>query len=181
MPPNDPPSIDAPGTHSPSVYADDTSLFDLGTVELFVVTVLRLWVAGYGDAARPAEWPSAFRAAGVEPGGAPAFGSLMRIIAGAARRGLDMRATSCRGLGRDEGKMLHLVSLLQRDRRVEAAAILGDWLPPAAVRLAARHAGAFAAGLAQAGLVVPLRHAQAAAVSRLTAYGHAAPGLALLQ
>jgi hypothetical protein len=179
MPPNDPPTIDA--SESPSVYADDTSLFDLGTVELFVVTVLRLWVAGYGDAAWRAQWPSAFRAAGIEPGGAPAFGSLMRTIAGAAHRSLDMRATACRRLGRDEGKMLHLVSLLQRDRMVEAVAVLGDWLPPAAVRLAARHASAFAAGLAHAGLVVPLRHAQAAVVSRLTAYAHAAPGLALLQ
>ena len=65
-----------PQPNSPPVYADDTSLFDLGTPELFIVTVLRLWAAGRGDPIRPTDWPSAFRAAGVERRGASAFGSL---------------------------------------------------------------------------------------------------------
>jgi hypothetical protein len=105
----------------------------------------------------------------------------MRVVAGAARRPLDLRPRLCRGLGRDEGRLLRLISLLQRDRRVEASAVLADLLPPAVVRLAARAAGELAAALAEAGLLVPLRHAEAAALHRLAACAHATPVLALLQ
>jgi hypothetical protein len=181
MPQNHPSSINSEGTNGFSVYADDTTLFDLCTAELFLVTVLRLWAAGHGGSIPPAEWPSAFRAAGIERGGAPAFGSLMWVVAGAARHPLDVRPRHCRGLGHDEGLLLRLISLMQRDRLVEASTILAEWLPTAAVRLAAREAGALAAALAQAGLIVPLRHAEAAVVSRLAACAHATPGLALLQ
>jgi hypothetical protein len=170
-----------PQPNPPLVYADDTSLFDLRTPELFIVTVLRLWAAGRGDLIRSTDWPSAFRAAGVEQRGASAFGSLMRVVAGAARRPLDIRARQCRGLGRDEGMLLRLISLMQRDRMVEASAILANWLPPAAVRLAACDARSLAAAFSRAELIVPLRHAEAASWSSLTAYAHATPGLALLQ
>ena len=172
MPQRNPPFAD-----SPSVYAKDTTLFDLGTAELFVVTVLRLW----GDRAPLADWRSAFRAAGMAPGGAPAFGSLMWVVAGAARRALDVRERHSPGLGRDEGMLLRLISLLQRDRVMEAAPVLAEWLPAAAVRLAMREAGVLAAALSGVGLIVPLRHVEAAAVSRLAACAHATPGLALLQ
>src|ERR1700685_3740899 len=103
-------------TDCPSVYADDTTLFDLGTAELFVVTVLRLWA----DPAPPADWRNEFRVAGMVPEGEPAFGSLMWVVACAARRALDVRERHCPGLGRDEGMLLRLISLLQRDRAVEA-------------------------------------------------------------
>jgi hypothetical protein len=172
MPQRNPPFADCR-----SVYADDTMLFDLGTAELFVVTVLRLWA----DPVPLADWRSAFRAAGIAPGGAPAFGSLMWVVAGAARRALDVRERRCRGLGRDEGMLLRLISLLQHDRAVEAASVLAEWLPPAAVRLAAPEAGVLAVALARVGLIVPLRHVEAAALSRLAACAHATPGLALLQ
>jgi hypothetical protein len=172
MPPHNPPFADCR-----SVYADDTTLFDLGTAELFVVTVLRLWA----DPAPLADWRSAFRVAGALPGGAPAFGSLMWVVAGAARRALDVRERRCPALGRDEGMLLRLISLLQRDRTVEAAAVLAEWLPPAGVRLAAREAGMLAMALAGAGLMVPLRHVEAAELSRLAACAHATPGLVLLQ
>jgi hypothetical protein len=181
MPQNHPSPINSERPNSFSVYAEDTTLFDLCTAELFVVTALRLWAARRGDSTQPADWPSAFRAAGIEQGGAPAFGSLMWVVAGAARYPLDVRARPCRGLGRDEGLLLRLISLMQRDRLVEASAILAEWLPAAAVRLAAREAGALAAALAEAGLIVPLRHAEAAVVSRLAVCAHATPGLALLQ
>jgi hypothetical protein len=172
MPHRNPPFAD-----SPSVYADDTILFDLGTAELFVVTVLRLWA----DPAPLADWRSAFRAARMAPGAAPAFGSLMWVVAGAARRALDVRERQCRELGRDEGMLLRLISLLQRDRVVEAASVLAEWLPPAGVRLAAREAEILADALAGAGLIVPLRHVEAAALPRLAVCAHATPGLALLQ
>jgi hypothetical protein len=179
-------SVDPQAVRARSVYAEDTTLFDLCTAELFVVTVLRLWAAGGADSAPPEYcqseyWLGAFRAAGIAHGAVPAFGSLLRVVAGAARLPLDVRPRPCRWLGRDEGRLLRLISLLQRDRRVEASAVLADLLPPAAVRLAARAAGVLAAALAEAGLLVPLRHAEAAALHRLAACAHATPGLALLQ
>lgn len=176
MPSNNPP----PGGLA-SVYAEETTLFDLCTAELFVVTVLRLWMSGGDDLDRPDYWQRAFHAAGTAPGGAPAFGSLMRVVAGAARQPLDVRPRTCRGLGRDEGVVLRVISLLQSERRGEASRLLVTWLPPAAARLAVRPAESLAMELAGAGLLVPLRHAEAARVRRLAACAHATPGLALLQ
>ncbi|HWB50718.1 MAG TPA: hypothetical protein VG651_16540 [Stellaceae bacterium] len=175
------PSDDRPPTGPASVYADDTTLCDLCTAELFVVTVLRLWRSGANDPDRPEYWARAFRAAGIATGGAPAFGSLMRVVAGAARHPLDVRPRACRRLGRDEDLLLRLISMLQGDRRGEASRLLDVWLPPAAAGLATRPAEALAMALAGVGLVVPLRHAEAAALSRLAACAHATPGLALLQ
>ena len=166
---------------SQSVYPADTTLFDLCTAELFIVTVLRLWAPRHGCGVEAPDWASAFRVAGITREGTAAFGSLMWIIAGAARRALGIRPRHCRGLGHDEGLLLRLISLLQRDRASEAATVLAEWLPPAGARLAAREAGKLANALAGAGLVVPLRHAEAAALHRLAACAHATPGLALLQ
>ncbi len=174
-------SADQSPADMPSVYGEDTTLFDLCTAELFIVTVLRLWMNGADDPSRPDHWQRAFRAAGIAPRGAPAFGLLVRVVAGTARHGLDVRPRRCRGLGRDEGILLRVVSLLQRNRHTEAAARLDAWLPPAAARLAVGPAARLAAALADAGLVVPLRHAEAAALHRLAACAHATPGLALLQ
>jgi len=174
------PSNNPPASGLASVYAEDTTLFDRCTAELFVVTVLRLWVNGGDDPDRPDYWQRAFRAAGA-PGGAPAFGSLMRVVAGAARQPLDVRPRTCRGLGRDEGLVLRMISLLQSDRCGEGSRLLAAWLSPAAARLAIRPAVCLATALAGAGLIVPLRHAEAARVHRLAACAHATPGLALVQ
>ena len=92
MPSNDPPSA-----RLASVYGEDTTLFDLCTAELFVVTVLRLWMLGDDDFDRPDYWQRAFRVAGIAPGGAQALGSLMRVVAGAARRPLDVRRAPAAG------------------------------------------------------------------------------------
>jgi hypothetical protein len=164
-----------------SVYGENTTLFDLCTAELFVVTVLRLWMHGDDDPDRPDYWRRAFRVAGIAPGGAPAFASLMRVVAGAARCPLDVRPRPYCGLGRDEGAVLRVISLLQRDCRRELCRLLAAWLPPTAARLAVRPAGSLAVALAGAGLLVPLRHPEAAGLHGLAACAHATPGLALLQ
>jgi hypothetical protein len=175
------PSNNPPAGGLASVYAEDTTLFDLCTAELFVVTVLRLWMSGGDDPDHPAYWRRAFGVAGIAPGGAPAFGSLMRAVAGAALQPLDVRQRTCRGLGRDEGLLLRLISLLQSDCVDEASKLLAAWLPPAAARLVSRPAECLATALAGAGLMVPLRHAEAARVHRSAACAHATPGLALVQ
>jgi hypothetical protein len=169
-----------PQCRDPLVYAADTDLATLGTAELLIVAALRLWVAIQQDPAGDvADWRGAFAAAGIAPGGACGFGGLMRILAAPARRPFDVRQLYCRRLGRDEGRLLHRVSLVQRGRSEAATALLALWLPPAAVRHAAVRAGDFAAALADAGLVVPLRRAEAA-LGRLPACAHAMPGLALV-
>jgi hypothetical protein len=75
-------------------------------------------------------------AAGIEDEGAPAFDILFRIVLQSAKRPLDVRCPCCAHLGKDEAWLLQLASLLQRERLEEAAAVLGEWLPPSALRMA---------------------------------------------
>jgi hypothetical protein len=164
-----------------SAYAEDTTLYDLGPAELFIVTVLRLWAGEHGGAPAAANWMNAFRAAGIEAGSAPAFDSLMWAVAGAAAGPLDLRDRRCRRLGRDEAVLLRLLSLSQHRRPTEAKVLLTGWLPRAATHLTMRAADKVAAGLATAGLIVPLRHSEAAALCTLAPCAHATPGLALVQ
>jgi hypothetical protein len=167
-------------TPPPLVYAAKTPLTDLQTAELFAVMSLRLWVAALRDpTAVTLGWRSGFDAAGIDDAGGDAFDALFRIVAASALRTLDVRCTRCAELGEDEGRLLQLLSLLQRRRSVEAAAILADWLPSAAKRLALVSAQGFAASLLEGGLMIPLRHAEAAGAIRSGAY--ADRGLALVQ
>jgi hypothetical protein len=80
-------------------------------------------------------------------------------------------------LGADEARLLQLFSLLQREMNDPAVAILADWLPPSAVRLAARVGGALAVALRDGALIVPLRHREAAVCHR---WADAAPGVVLV-
>ena len=170
-----------PAISPPPVYAEDTKLTELGTAELFIVTVLRLWVFGRLETGNAVvDWQSAFVAAGIEKQGVPAFGCFMDIIASAAVQSVRVRPPRCMMLGRDEGRLLQLISLFQRDRRELAVSLLAAWLPAAAVRLAERVGQALAAALAAGNLIVPLRHAEAAEYRRSALSAHATPGLALL-
>jgi hypothetical protein len=138
-------------------YPTNVPIEALRTPELFVLAALRHWVAPQRDPAGDhGDWRGAFRAAAIEDI-APSFDALCRIIGTAALAPLDVRCVRCARLGEDEAWMLQLVSLLQRDRIVEAAAILEHWLPRAAARIAFAHAGSFAAAMAGAGLIVPHR------------------------
>ncbi len=146
----------------PHVYAPETPLQELGTAELFLVSVARLWLARRRDpdGAGP-DWRAGFRAADIGGDGAGAFVGLCRIVGVAARRRLDVRRRADPILGVDEAWFLRIVSLLQHGRAADAAAILTDWLPTAAVRLALPQATRLAAALDAAGLRVPLRHGEA--------------------
>ena len=161
------------------VYAVDAPLAELATAELFVVSALRLWALPHRDpgGSHP-DWRGGFFAAGIDDEGMTAFDVLLRIAATAAKRPLDVRCLRCPRLGEDEAWLLQLVSLLQRRRRGEAAAILGEWLPPAAQRMALMPAEGFADALGAVGLGIVLRHPEAAGG---TAAAGADRGLALLQ
>lgn len=142
-------------------YPDATPLKTLATPELVLVTTLRLWVAavcGPVDERNPDNlWYSGLAAAGVSEEGSMAFHELMEAIVLATSVPLDFRPAHCKLLGRDEGRLLQTVSLLQRNRKLEAASILSDWMPPAGCRLAGTHALLLAEVLVQAGLTMPLR------------------------
>ena len=165
-------SIDRPV----SVYAANEPLQRLGTAELFVVSSLRLWVLPHRDPTgiHP-DWRRGFVAAGIEETGAPDFDRLFTTIATAARRSLDVRCLRCARLGADEGLLLQLLSLLQRDRVAAASPIIADWLLLAAARMALPPARGYAAALQEGGLTIPLRHREAAGAS------HFDRGLALVQ
>jgi hypothetical protein len=149
------------------VYRSDVQLAELRVAELFIVTLLRLWTAPHrAPAASHPDWRDGFAAAGMGRDGFDAFDALFRIVLAAARRPLDLRCRHSARLGADEAWFLQLVMLLQRARRAEAAAILADWLPPAAARMALMPALGFAGALAAAGIAVPLRHSEAAEIHR---------------
>ena len=159
-------------------YPQDTPISELRTAELFVLAAMRLWAAPHRDPGKAhPDWRGSFTAAGIDETGMPGFDSLMRILATAALSPLDVRCARCAKLGEDEAWMLQLVSLLQRDQMVEAAAILEHWLPRAGARVAFAYAVEFAAAMAGAGLLVPHRPGSIVA----TVHGvRTAPSLALV-
>jgi hypothetical protein len=147
-------------------YPTNAPIEALRTPELFVLAALRHWVAPHRDpGGAHGDWRGAFQAAAIEETGAPSFDAFCRILGAAAVAPLDVRCVKCARLGEDEAWLLQLVSLMQRDRVIEAAAILEHWLPRAAARIAFAHVGSFAAAMASARLVVPHRPGVAAATS----------------
>lgn len=166
----------------PPVYAARTPLAELQTAELFVVMSLRLWVLALRDPTSVTlGWRSGFDAAGLDAAGRGAFDALFRTVAATALRSLDVRCPRCGELGEDEGRFLQLLSLLHCGRSDGAAAILADWVPRAASRLALISAQGFAASLQDGGLPIPLRHVEAGGTSRSGAMAYADRGLALVQ
>lgn len=164
------------------VYAPDMPVADLRTAELFVVALLRLWILpGTDPAGIHPDWRQGCVRAGIAAEGVAAFDALFRVVAVAALRTLDVRCLRCARLGGDEAWLLQFLSMVQQRREDDAAGILGNWLPPAAVRLAMAPARQFAMALAAHGLHVPRRHAEAAVVDRLAPFAHAARGLTLVQ
>jgi hypothetical protein len=141
----------------PAVYPADTPIAELQTAEMFLVATLRLWAAPHRDPTEHhAHWHQGFAAARLEDG-MTAFDALLRIVATAAQRLLDVRCVHCLHLGEDEAWFLQLISLLQRNRRQDAAMIMADWLPPAAARVALPYGIVLAAAMEGHGLTVPHR------------------------
>jgi hypothetical protein len=164
------------------VYAPNTPLADLCTAELFVVASSRLWPLPFLDPARVhPDWRQGFACAGIGKDGVESFDALLHILATAAPQGLDVRCPRCAHLGEDEGRLLQLTSLFQQRRGDDATAILGDWLPPSAARIAVASAQRFATALTSSRLRIPHRHAEAATVHLLAPSAHASRGLALVQ
>jgi len=159
------------------VYAAAAPLSDLRAPELLVVVSTRLYVLPRVASSPRADWRSGLRSSGVSEAGVSAFHAFFTIVGHGQTRPLDIHCTCRRVLGADEARLLQLISLLQHDRPEAAEAILGDWLAPTARRLAASQACMMATALKAAGLTIPWRHAEAAAMRRLDRIDS---GLALL-
>jgi hypothetical protein len=161
------------------VYAANTPLEELGSAELLLVASARLASLPYRDptGSHP-DWRQGFVRAGIDDNGIPAFDAL--FLAATARRSLDVRCLRCARLGEDEAWLLQLIGLLQRGDTGSAAAILDDWLPPAAARIAFAPAHDLALAMIEGELRIPHRHAEAAVVHRLAPAAHATRGLALV-
>lgn len=147
----------------PAVYARDTPLAELRTAELVLTSTLRLFASAWrAPGENLPDWRGGLLRSGAEPWAASAFDGLFAIVVVATRRPLDVGCPCCPVLSPDEGRLLQLVSLFQHGRPDAGEAVLGEWLPPAAQRLAAAPADGLGRALSQAGLVVPWRHAEAA-------------------
>lgn len=158
-----------PQTSLPRALEPTGRVRDLRTGELLVVAVVRLWAAFISEPDRTEpQWQEGLAAAEVEPEGAAAFDTLFRIVVAATRRPLDIHRAQCPMLGSDEARFLAMIHLAQQGCQAEVGAMLGDWLPPAAVRMALPPLCLFAGALYRADLAIPLRGATVPAAARFT-------------
>jgi hypothetical protein len=118
--------------------------------------------------------------AGIDDNGTRAFDALFQIMAATARRSLDIRCLRCTRLGEDEAWLLQLIGQLQRGEVAGATAILADWLPPAAARVAFAPAHELALAMLEGDLRIPHHHGEAAILHRLAPEAHGLRGLALV-
>jgi len=164
-----------------AAYPYDAPIADLRTPELFVLHVMRLWHAHHDEPEpnRPT-WQEGFTVAGIAEEGTAGFVSAMRIAMAASRRRLDIRCPRCPRLGSDEARFLQAIALTQHDRAGEAALVLADWLPPAALRAAMGPVVALASALSAKRLRVPLRHASVVMPGDLRIPVNAGRGLSLV-
>jgi hypothetical protein len=164
-----------------AVYPADMPLSLLRTAELLPVVTLRLFALPWcAPGEHHPDWRDGLSAAGIGETGVPAFHALFTLVATTPRRALDVRCRHCRRLGHDEGLLLRLISLLQSGWAPDASAILEDWLPPAAARMAMLPAHGLADAMKTKGLVVPLRHREAGNLPKAS-LGCRDRGLALVQ
>ncbi|MFN4283323.1 MAG: hypothetical protein ACK4NA_11845 [Alphaproteobacteria bacterium] len=146
-----------------AAYPAGTRLTDLRTAESLLVVALRLWTARRIEPnAGHADWRDGFLAAALCSVGVACFQSFISILEAAATRPIMMGRPRCDGLTEDEARLLCAIGCLQRERAHDAALLLADWLPPAAVRIATDYACGLATALAEARLTLPERSANPA-------------------
>lgn len=141
-------------------YAPDTPLTALFTAELLLVATFRLFVRARREPDAASDWRSGFQTAGIDEHGVPAFDGLFTIVTALRPQPLAVHCMHCRFLAADEGRLLHLVALLQGLRDEDAEVVLADWLPAAGVRIGMVPARRLADALAFGGLIVPIRQAK---------------------
>ena len=142
----------------PAAYEADMPMCELRAAELFLASAFRLYASAQIDPERGwQDWRQGFVAAGIAADGVPAFERLFEIVVAVPRRPLNVRCIHSHFLSEDEGRLLQMVGLLQRRRLGDAAVLLEEWIPVAAVRLALPALQTLAYAMAAVGLAVPPR------------------------
>lgn len=149
-----------------------------------VVTAVRLWVSAFREnqdalAAARRHFERQFNTSdalwGDRRSGADAGLSLHAVLRNttlAASRPVDVRCPTCPGLSPDEARLLEALAWLQRDLGEPAGTALGDWLPPAALRLSLNPARGLAQSLLAAEQSLPLREWDLAALEAAARQSH---------
>jgi hypothetical protein len=88
---------------------------------------------------------------------APALMAVIRIIANAARRPVAIHQRCCPQISADEGRLVQIVALMQRQDERGSGRHLGALLPEAAARMALHPLKGLALGLLGGNTVLPLR------------------------
>jgi hypothetical protein len=130
---------------------------DLQPGETLVLVAMRLWVR---QAMQNQCGGAAFYRHLAEHGAAEAAPGLhgrLYNLGTAARRPIDMRCPSCRGLSPDEARLLHALASAQAARDDSVLDVMLELLAPAAARLTVEPARGAGRTLAIAGLALPLR------------------------
>ncbi|HKK31766.1 MAG TPA: hypothetical protein VKA18_15385 [Alphaproteobacteria bacterium] len=131
---------------------------DLYPSEQVVLGATRLWAAWHRRGEPTDEALDRYFAFFSASHAAASHGTLMRNSWIAATRSLTINAVDCKCLSRDEERICHAVAFAQRRSERRAANILGDWLPPAAVRLTMPALQGLGDALAARSFCLPLRH-----------------------
>lgn len=153
------PAFDRAELDPRAAYPCGTRLGDLRTAEALLVVALRLWTARRLEpGAGHSDWRDGFLAAAVCGVGVACFQSFISILEAAATRPILLGRPHCEDLTEDEARLLSAVGCLQRERGHDAALLLADWLPPAAVRIATDYACGLATALGEARLTLPARN-----------------------
>jgi hypothetical protein len=139
-------------------YTPDMPMCELRSAELFLTSAFRLYASVRIDPGRQwPDWRQGFVAAGIAADGVPAFERLFEIVTAVPLRPLNVRCVFSHYLSVDEGRLLQMVGLLQRRGVEQASALLGEWVPEAAVRLAMPSLQNLAYAMATVGLTIPPR------------------------
>jgi len=146
-----------------------TRTTDLTPDETLLLQAVRIWVScAREDRCGGPELMEHLAAHGAANAG-PSLHGILYNCSVAATRAIDVRCRRCPNLSPDEARLLHAVACGQRGLSAPAAALLAEWLAPAAVRLTIDAVVGAGRELAAAGVALPWRAWDFAALERLSA------------
>ncbi len=154
---------------------------ELETAEQFTLWAIRSWVEAHKASTTIFDrLAKGFDLAGV-PDGLFALDEMLSVIAASSCVQIDVRCVRCQSIGDGESAMLKILIAAQAGRLTSVRDGFANWLPPAAVRLAADAARRFAASLWSAGMVLPSRQQLPVALPRTSISHCPDPGIRLRQ
>ncbi len=141
----------------PAAACRAESVEDLTLGEAIILQGVRRWVSCLHQEQEPLPVLQAhFTHYGIS-NSAAALNAVLRNIAFAATRMVDVRGLACPSLSPDEADLLHALAGYQREESAPAYEALLNWLPPSAIRLSTEPLSILANNLRSAGLILPIR------------------------